>query len=215
MDVWMETQTGEREASRLFVGGMGSSLAGCGAGWWAVVEEESGENGLPSRPRGLEAVPPELEMRLSPACCLLRSAGCCCVWCDGPGWTGWSIIVGVRGKIFRNDGRQDHTPRTPSPSVPTGRLSLSRILSQWHPARSWSPSLCHRTCGGCLTLHHGCGDAGSIRAWGKDAGVVAFPQNSDAIATAESHQERTRRREPCRRRAEKKPPNLLLSQVCL
>lgn len=80
----------------------------------------------------------------SPACCLLRSAGCCCccVWCDG--WTGWSIIIGGVGKDFQEQRTARHTPRTPSLSVPTVRLSLSRLLSRWHPARSWSPSLCHR-----------------------------------------------------------------------
>lgn len=132
----METQTGEMEASHAL-------WAEWGQAWCGMVGRRGGGERGEWPP--LETSRGPLNWRCgSPACCLLRSAGCCCccVWCDG--WTGWSIIIGGAGKDFQKRRTARHTPRTPSPSVPTGRLSLSRLLSRWHPARSWSPSLCHR-----------------------------------------------------------------------
>lgn len=187
-----------------FVGGMGSSLVRDGGPSWRRGA------GRMAAPRDLER-PPELEMRLS---CLLLAAFCgllllLCVWCDG--WTGWSIIIGGAGKDFQERRTARHTPRTPSPSVPTGRLSSrGSSLDGTRPGaglRLFATGL--RRLFGRLALSSRLRGRWIDPVWGRDAGIVAFPQNADAIATTESHQERTRKREPCPRgKGEKNPPNL-------
>lgn len=199
----METQTGEMEASRVL-------WAEWGQAWCGMVGRRGGGERGEWPP--LETSRGPLNWRCgSPACRLLRSAGCCCccVWCDG--WTGWSIIIGGAGKDFQERRTARHTPRTPSPSVPTGRLSSrGSSLDGTRPGaglRLFATGL--RRLFGRLALSSRLRGRWIDPVWGRDAGIVAFPQNADAIATTESHQERTRKREPCPRgKGEKNLPNL-------
>lgn len=149
----------------------------------------------------------------SPVCCLLRSAGCCCVWCDG--WTGCHYHWRA-GKYFQEQRTARHTPRTPPSSVPPVGFPLAAPLSMAPGPELVSVSL-PPDCGGCLgdwPFHQGCGDAGSIesgkRRWRRRISPECGCHCDDGISPGTDPEERAL---PAgwRRRREKNPPNLFLS----
>lgn len=150
----------------------------------------------------------------SPVCCLLRSAGCCCVWCDG--WTGchhhWRA-----GKYFQEQRTARHTHLAHHRRQFHRSAFLSRLLSRWHPARSWSPSLCHRTVAavwatGPFIKAAGTLDRSSLgkRRWRRRISPECGCHCDDGISPGTDPEERAL---PAgwRRRREKNPPNLFLS----
>lgn len=151
----------------------------------------------------------------SPVCCLLRSAGCCCVWCDG--WTGchhhWRA-----GKYFQEQRTARHTHLAHHRRQFHRSAFLSRLLSRWHPARSWSPSLCHRTVAavwatGPFIKAAGTLDRSSLgkRRWRRRISPECGCHCDDGISPGTDPEERAL---PAgwRRRREKNPPNLRIDR---
>jgi hypothetical protein len=105
-------------------------------------------------------------MRLSPACCLLHSAGCCCHVCGVTDGLEHHWRAGEDFQERRQDTDTSHTP----PFSSSGRAALlSQRGSSLNGTRPGAGLRLFATgwCGGCLgdrtLLHHGCGDdAGSI-----------------------------------------------------
>lgn len=205
MDVWMETQTGEMEASRVL-------WAEWGQAWCGMVGRRGGGERGEWPP--LETSRSPLNWRCgSPACCVLRAAAAAvCGVTDGR--AGASSLA-VRGKIFRNGGRQDTHHHRQFPPV---GFPLAAPLSMAPGPELVSVSL-PPDCGGCLgdwPFHQGSGDAGSIQHGEETLASSHFPRMRMPLRRRNLTRNGPGRESPARVERERRiRPTSFLSQVCL